>query len=176
MLGEYFPNLSSLQLFVQGQLKEANNTTVAHNEVVSLINNSLHTCSLFSSITVAVRQNLNTIIYNDYTFVSPLHKWLIKCKLLINFLIWPDVINTLGHAARKMMGVGSSNIHLMAHLVQSYHHHWLSNPQHPNMVLSDIVIMLPFLVYTCLLYWQNLAWTMMENHVSYAWFNADMMI
>ena len=98
-------------------MKHVNNTTLDANEDVALINNSLH--CLFSSITVVVDQDQNTLIYNDYPFLSVL-QLADKTQVIDQFHnmtgYLPYVRNTCGHAARKTMAAGSSNIHLMGHL------------------------------------------------------------
>ena len=106
-LREYFPNLSLLQLFVIWAIMRMLPLLIA-------------TCiAFFSSITVVVGHNQNTLIYNDYPFLTLLQV-IDKTQVIDQFHnmtgYLPNVSNTLGHAARKTMSAGSTNIHLMGHL------------------------------------------------------------
>ena len=69
-LGEYYPNLSSVQLFVRGSVK-VDGVTLEEGHVVALTNNGLH--SLFSSIMVTVGENQAKITYDDYPYLALLH-------------------------------------------------------------------------------------------------------
>lgn len=66
-LGEYFPNLASLKLYVRGKVVE-DGKIVAKGTKVALCNNAIHV--LFSSITCTLGENQCQLNYNNYPYLA----------------------------------------------------------------------------------------------------------
>ena len=67
-LGERFPVLSSMQLFVKGSVKRSDGTKLAKAEKVAIANNSIH--SLFSTVSAIVGENQTKLTYRDYPYIA----------------------------------------------------------------------------------------------------------
>ena len=122
-LGEYFPNLSTLQIYVKGSVKRSTGTKLTKNEQTAVCNNFLN--SLFRKVTITIGENQSKLVYNDYPYTALLHiidnkKSQNQCNRLIGYtpdsgIITPDG-KKVNFQERIVMCAESKVLHFMGNL------------------------------------------------------------